>query len=598
MERPALSSRDWSPSHTATVTAMVLTITILALLARFAFLGDRIAHWDEARVAFWILDYMQTGNYSYSPVIHGPFYHHVNPLIFEWFGETDTAMRIAPAFITGLLPLTALLFRSRLDRIETVALAAFLAFDPIVLYYSRFMRGDPLVGAFMFAGFAFLIRAIDTDQTDHLLAASGLIALGFTTKENAFVYVLCWLGALAVVLDHRSVIRSRERPYRTVVRDTLTRGWNWLGRHGLGVIAAIIEFFVVIIAFYAPRSNGRLHVPGPDGGQYVGWNVLTDPSLLGAFIWEGTAGAFQSFYSYWGNGSKSEHPYLPYLVDLLETIGYGSLMLVVLACLGFAVDRYGSDTPRELLTVAFAWGIVSMFGYPVITDIKAPWAAVHVVLPLMIPAAVGVGALLRPVRAGVVTNTRWARVGVAAVVLLLVSAPVAAIGIHSVYQAPQSSDNELVQYAQPADDFHPTIDEVERIAANNQQGTDVVLYGQQFVNGDPIYQKPSCAGNNGWFDTLPLPWYLVRSDASVTCAQSPADLDQLNEKPPVVIATANHVMKNESNETVRVPVVPEELNERYEGYDATIKQMRTTDTDVVFLIDSERVNTTQSSSGR
>ncbi|UPM43914.1 flippase activity-associated protein Agl23 [Halocatena salina] len=596
MERPALTSRDWSPGRTATVA--VVSITALALLARFAFLGDRIAHWDEARVGFWILDYMQTGNYSYSPVIHGPFYHHINPLLFEWFGYTDAAMRIVPAFVTGLLPLTALLFQSRLDRIETVALAAFLAFDPILLYYSRFMRGDPLVGAFMFAGFAFLVRAIDTDRTDHLLAASGLIALGFTTKENAFVYVLCWLGAFAVILDHRFVTHVRERALRTVVWDALVRGWNWLGRHGLGVIAAIIEFFVVIIAFYAPRSNGRLHVPGSNGGQYVGWNALTDPSLLGAFIWEGTAGAFQSFYSFWGTGAQSEHPYIPYLVDLLETIGYGSLVLVVLACLGFVVDRYATDTPRELLTVTFAWGVVSLLGYPVITDIKAPWAAVHVVLPLMIPAAVGVGALLRPIRAGVVTNTRWARVGVAGVVLLLISAPVAAVGIHSVYQEPQASDNELVQYAQPADDFHPTVHEIERIAANNQQGTDVVLYGQQFVNGDPIYQQPSCAGNNGWFDALPLPWYLVRSDASVTCAQSQAELDQLNQKPPVIITTASHVTKNESNQTVTVPVVPEGLDRRFPEYDATIEQMRTTDTDVVFLIDRDRVNTTQSSPGR
>lgn len=595
MERPALTDYDWDPSHTA--TAVVVSITVLALLARFVLLGDRVAHWDEARVGFWILDYMQTGNYSYSPVIHGPFYHHINPLVFEWFGYTDAAMRIVPAFVTGLLPLTALLFRNRLDWIEISALAGFLAFDPIVLYYSRFMRGDPLVGAFMFAGFAFLVRAIDTDRTGHILAASGLIALGFTTKENAFVYVLCWLGGLALILDHRVVTVAQEQQYRTIARKTLRRGWNWLGRHGLGVIVAILEFFVVIIAFYAPRSNGRLHVPGPDGGQYVGWNALTDPSLLGSFIWEATAESFRSFFSFWGTGSQSEHAYIPYLVDLLETIGYGSLVLVLLACIGFVVDRYAGEQPRELLTLTFAWGAASLFGYPVITDIKAPWAAVHVVLPLMIPAAVGVGALFRPIRAGALTNTRWARVGAAAVVLLLVSAPVAAVGVHSVYQEPQSPDNEIVQYAQPTDDLHPTLHDIEQISANNQ-GTDVVLYGQQFVNGDPIYQRPSCAGSNGWFDSLPLPWYLVRSDASVTCAQSQAQLDQLNENPPVVITTATHVTKNESNETVTVPVVPEELDRRFEDYDATIKRMRTTDTDVVFLIDRDRENSTQSSPGR
>ncbi len=590
MERPPFESRDWDRGHTA--TAVVVSIAVLALLARFVLLGDRVAHWDEARVGFWILDYMETGNYSYSPVIHGPFYHHVNPLLFEWFGKTDATMRIVPALVTGLLPLTALLFRSRLDRIETVALAAFLAFDPIVLYYSRFMRGDPLVGAFMFAGFAFLVRAIDTDRTGHLLAASALIALGFTTKENAFVYVLCWLGGLAVAFDHRFVtVHEGAQQRRTAVRDALTRGWNWLGRHGIGVIAAVVEFFVVIIVFYAPRSNGRLHVPGPNGGSYVGWNALTDPSLLGRFVWEATAGSFESFFSFWGNGSRSEHAYLPYLVDLLETIGYGSFVLVGLACIGFFIDRYATEQPRALLTIAFAWGVASVFGYPIITDIKAPWAAVHVVLPLMIPAAIGVGALIRSVRAAATPGPWWMRAGSIGLVLLVISAPVAAVGAHSVYQAPQSPDNDLVQYAQPTDDIHPTVHEIERIAADNE-GTDVVLYGQQFVNGDPIYQQPSCSGESGWFDSLPLPWYLVRSDASVACAQSPAELDQLDEEPPVVIASATHVQRNESGETVTEPVVPEELDSRFEGYDATIKRMRTTDTDVVFLIDRDRANST------
>lgn len=592
MERPAFWNRDWN--HSSTAAAMVVSITVIALVARFVLLGDRVAHWDEARVGFWIIDYMQTGNYSYSPVIHGPFYHHINPLLFEWFGFTDTAMRIVPALVTGLLPLTALLFRDRLNRIETVALAGFLAFDPIVLYYSRFMRGDPLVGAFMFAGFAFLVRVIDTDRTGHLLAASGLIALGFTTKENAFVYVLCWLGALAVIVDHRILTVRQKDPLGAVVRDALTRGWNWLGRHGIGVIAAVIEFFVVIIVFYAPRSNGRLHLPGPDGGRYVGWNALTDPSLLGGFIWEATAGSFESFYSFWGNGSRSEHAYLPYLVDLLETIGYGSLVLVVLACFGFFVDRYATEQPQGLVTATFVWGMASLLGYPIITDIKAPWAAVHVVLPLMIPAAVGVGALFRSARGAVTTKPQWMRVGVPAMVLLVISAPVAAVGIHGVYQAPQSPDNDLVQYAQPTDDLHPTMHEIERTAADNE-GTDVVLYGQQFVNGDPIYQQPSCAGDVGWFDSLPLPWYLVRSNASVACAQSPADLDQIEGDPPVVITTANRVQKNESGETVTTPTVPEELETRFDGYDVTIKRMRTSDTDVVFLIDRDRVNTTRSS---
>lgn len=586
----SLIDRDWDPNSDRewTVT-VVISITVLALIARFVLLGDRVAHWDEARVGFWILDYMQTGNYSYMPVIHGPFYHHINPLLFEVFGVSDATMRIVPALVTGLLPLAALLLRDRLRRLEIVALALFLAIDPIVLYYSRFMRGDPLVGAFMFAGFAFLVRAIDTGRSRHILGAAGTIALGFTAKENALIYILCWIGALGVLLDQQLLVaRYREQQWLPIVVDTSKRIVGVLSRYRSGIFIGIIEFLFIIVAFYAPRTNGALHVSGPNGGTQIGLNALINPFLLFSVVQEATIGSFSSLYSYWVVGEHSEHAYLPYLADLLGTVGYGSIALCLFALIGFLVNRYAVDQQRPIITFAFAWGVASLLGYPIITDIKAPWAAVHVVLPLMIPAAVGLRAVLREGHAAIASR-QWASAGVLTLVLLLASVQIIGIGVYGVYLEPQSADNEIVQYAQPADDLHPTLHDVERIAENNP-GTDVVIYGSPLVQGDPVYNKPSCTRDEGWFDTLPLPWYLVRSDAAVTCAESTSDLAKINEngRPPVIIAQADQVTKNKNGQTVTVPTVPEELRTRYNGYDATIKQMRTTDTDFVFLIDRNR----------
>lgn len=629
MESPALD--DWE----RTVGA-VIAITIFALITRFVLLGDRVAHWDEARVAYWTLNYMETGNYTYSPVIHGPFYHYINSILFGWFGMTDFTMRIAPALVTGLLPLTALLFRDRLRNLEIAVFALFLAVDPILLYYSRFMRGDPVVGAFMFAGFAFLVRWIDTERRSHVFAAILVIALGFTAKENALLYVVCWIGALVLVLDQRlltaryrdlswdSAFRNAmKRPPGNIVRaiasfsvidlimapfrdttDTIRGSLTDISRSTVVFFAGVIEFFIVIVYFYAPRQNGLFHIPGPNGGTLATFGeLLVNPLLLLDVIRQATIGSFMSLYNHWVLGAVEGHAYLPYLADLLKTVGYGSVALCLFALIGFLVNRYAADRPREIIMFCFVWGVVSLLGYPLVTDIKAPWLGIHVVLPLMIPAAVGVRVVVREgydaLVAGFETSDRfitarhWTGAGIIAVILLLAIGQIAFIGIYGVYLEPSSQDNELVQYAQPAEDTHPTLHEIERIAARNE-GTDVLVYGSRLVAGGPIYNEPSCLGDVGWFDSLPLPWYLVRSDADVNCAANLSTLRSIDGSPPVVIAHADYVTKERSGKNVTVPVAPRELEIRLDGYNVTIATMRTTDTEMVFFIDHDR--TTRSDS--
>ena len=98
----------------------VVGLTVVALAVRLAWLGSRVAHWDEGRVAYWIADYAETGTLFYRPIIHGPLIHLVNAPLFDLLGATDFVMRLFPALLGGLLPLTALLFRHRLRDVSVV----------------------------------------------------------------------------------------------------------------------------------------------------------------------------------------------------------------------------------------------------------------------------------------------------------------------------------------------------------------------------------------------------------------------------------------------------------------------------------------------
>lgn len=159
------------------VLLAVLAVTAVALLARVVLLGDRFAHWDEGRVAYWTLRYVETGTFRYQPILHGPFLQQVNRLVFGTLGATDATMRLVVALVGTLLPLSALPLRDRLRDREVVALALLFAFDPTFLYYSRFMRADVPTAAFGFLAFGLLVRAVDS-RTDGWVRTEGTMRQG------------------------------------------------------------------------------------------------------------------------------------------------------------------------------------------------------------------------------------------------------------------------------------------------------------------------------------------------------------------------------------------------------------------------------------
>ncbi|ELZ22519.1 membrane-bound mannosyltransferase [Halosimplex carlsbadense 2-9-1] len=565
----AVAARLRARSGVDRVTFAVVAVVVAAFAARFYRLGARTAHFDEGRVAYWVLDYAASGNFRYRPIIHGPFLQHVNEVIFGVLGPTDFAMRVVVAVVTGLFPLAALLLRERLRDIEVVVLAAFWAFTPVVLYYSRFMRGDPLVAAFMVTAFALFVRTADTGRRRYFYAGVGFVALGFSAKENALLYLLCWVGGAALLLDHR-LFRAADRgeDWTAVAtahgRRALRVGW----RHANALLFGALCFLAVVGFFYAPRGETAV---GPGLGA-----ALSDPSLLPAALREATVGSVTALADTWVNSPHQDHAYLPYLGHFLATLRAGGFAVCVLAVAGFVADRYRSDGPSDLVAIAFYWGVVSVLGYPIATDIKAPWATVHAVVPLAIPAAVGLGLFVRWGRDALGDDDRVSA-GLAALVLAVVVAQVAVAGAGQVYQTDHREGNQLVQYAQPAPGVQPVMRDVGT-AATDHAGTDVVLYGDYFVDapGATGPRRPACSP---WQQVLPLPWYFERADATASCVDSAEALTRTVERarPLVVVARADDVSDR-----------PAALS----GYERRTRLFRDRDTRTHFFLRGDLANAT------
>jgi len=606
----------------------VAGIVLLGLFARLVFLGQRVAHYDEGRVAYWALNYLETGSIRYRYIVHGPFAQYVNARIFDLFGATDFTMRLFVALVGASLPLLALLFRDRLRDSEVLAMAALLAFNPVLLYYSRFYRSTLLVAAFMTAGFGFALRAYDRNKPVLLYPAFGLAALGVASKENAVVYLLCWLGAGALLLDFSlmhpknartgvAAVGRRLRPLVVAVqgpnpsKDVLAwggisllsllvfayaavSGWLLIATFALliGFIAGVFLaeelfprrlvfpwgeallggvalFFVVSLYFYAPRS------PGPAVGL---WDAVFDPTQFPTLL-DRTWADIDAGLRYWFGGSTDPgcgkdnliEGYLCYLEHSLGVLADFAAVTVVFSVSGFAVARYAGTRPRPLVMFAGYWGFVSIFGYPLGTDIRAGWIMVNALVPLTIPAGVGL-ALVGSWGRETLLNEDHVGTALTAVIFLLVAGLIVGPAVSGVYLNPTSDDNSMVQYAQPQQDLRGTLDDIAAIAADHD-GTDVLFYGDTLVaepgtGGEP---RPECLR---LLQGLPLHWYTAADDWEAQCAYNETALDQQlsEDRPAVIIAHSQREAQ---------------LDNRLEGYDKRFHYLRTIGRELVIYVDED-----------
>ncbi|WP_232702988.1 flippase activity-associated protein Agl23 [Halobacterium wangiae] len=526
MSRP----RGDSDGHLRVVAAL-LGVVALALVARLWALGWRVAHQDESRVADWILHYMDVGGWEYRAIIHGPFLPHVNGVVFDLLGPSDFAMRLVVALVGGLLPLAAWLYRDHLRGTEIVAVGVFLAGNPVLLYYSRFMRNDLLLAAFMLVALGLFVRALSTGRARYLYAGVLPFALAFTTKENSLLYPVCWLGALVLVFDGRLVLAgasdeaSRYETARAYVRGALRSAW----RYKLHLLLAVVQFAVVVVSFYAPK---------PDF-----YRLFTNPGLAPDVLRAATLGTYDEFAGLWGSTDMQTHSYIEFLKHDLTVLGVGGLALVSFALLGFLYDRYAAERPRAVVAFCFYWGLFSVFGYPAVSDISAGWTMVNALVPLAVPAGVGAALVFDNGRSALAAgNTAQARA--AAVVLLVAAAGTGAVAAQTSYANAQGPGNPLVQYAQPSGQMQPTLAEIREVSATND-GVDVMFYGEEFYSSNELgvektlridnYDNDTDTGGGyqGWFSRLPLPWYFGVYDANVSSTMQTEEI--VEHDPPVVV---------------------------------------------------------------
>ena len=593
----------------------LLGVTLLALAIRLWELGGRIFHWDEGRVGYWALRYAETGEFSYAPIIHGPFLPLVNGTLFRMFGASDTTARVVVAVIGGLLPLSVWLFRNHLRESELIVAGGLLAFNPLLVYYSRFMRNDVLVGGFALVALGFAVRALESRKIRYCYPGVAFLALSVTTKANTILYVLCFAGAAVLLLDHRLVrraaagdaVREHIRLRAETAGADLKRaagGTYLLARVGAHLVGLGSVFTLIIVAFYAPRP-------------FV-YDAVSRPSQWSELLRVSTIGAAAELWELWITGGMQGNPYFQYLYAKLVTLSNTSAIVVSFAVIGFLVDGYvrepvtssapravadggdefpdrseqdtqhtetdsartaGSDIEedradvsgkhapsddteslesanltdksdtgpkptwnsagsRALVAFSMYWGLASLIGYPVATDIEAPWSAIHIVVPLVFPAAVGLVWAGETGLQAVRTDDRVTAVLVSVVLIVAVGGLMLPNAAY--WNSTNPNDTAIIQYSQPHNDVRDTVTDITAITAATD-GPHVMFVGTQLPGrGATFYMANESAANQqpamgGWYDRLPLPWYLERAGAERVSTPTDTSAAEIGENPPPVV---------------------------------------------------------------
>jgi uncharacterized protein (TIGR03663 family) len=546
------------------VTLAVLAVTLLALLVRAVGLGARPFHWDEARVGYWTLRSLAVGAYEYRPVAGGPFLYVVGGWLFTVVGAGDAVARAVVVVIGGLLPLSALLFRERglppsedqgptgsdavadtdtaqyrvrselgsarqrrsplgLTGAETVSLSVILAFAPPLLYYSRVFRGDLPLAAFGFVAFGFLHRARAQGSRRLLYAGAATFGLALTTSGFALAMIACWLVAALLVFDEG---RVRGDP-AGVILGRVRRVGRTFSAWTAPVLRATLLSIGVLLFFYIPRG-------GID---------LARPTTLFSALEAGSLGAANRFLAVLVLGRHAPpshmngHPLLPFVSGTLDVLLATALPIVALALWGVARERYGGRS-RPAVSFGAYWAGVGLFVFPAATEVNEPWVAVHTLVPMALPAAVGLAALWRYGRTHLAAGDAM-RVATALLLLSATGVHAGAVVADEVYDDPAAGD-DLPGFAQPEAELRSAM-AAATAAIDGHDGTDVLYVGERFLLQDEsVLDRPPVpeAAREGFAARLPLSWYVERAAGETSSVASPEAVPA--DPPPVVVTTPRH----------------------------------------------------------
>lgn len=213
MTQQSNPNRPFDPSIRSILFALIVGV---ALLSRFAVLGDRVMSHDEVNHVVPSYELYQGKGYVHSPVTHGPFQFHIVALTYFLFGDNDTTSRIPAALFSVSAVLFVLIaFPRYLGRNGALIAGALFTISPFMMFYGRYTRNEAfieLIGVVLLYG---ILRYLEKGDRLGMMLVTLSTALHFIVKETAFIYTAQALIFLFLMFlfETRQVMKGRPAAY-------------------------------------------------------------------------------------------------------------------------------------------------------------------------------------------------------------------------------------------------------------------------------------------------------------------------------------------------------------------------------------------------
>ena len=358
-----------------------VAIFLIAILTRFAGLGDRVMSHDESLHTYYSYRLYAFGEFNHTPLMHGPILFHATALFYFLFGDNDYTARLYPAILGVIMVMFPLLFRRWLGRWGSILASVMILISPLLLYHHRYIREDtPAIMATLIMVYCTLMYL---DGPMHLrrkarwlyiFSAALLWNLG--SKETAFMYIAIFGSFLTIYWLVRLLQHFRGIPGRTVFYSIMLPLM-------IAGVAALAMYAVISIAlsiyptleerlrYLAEQAPNLLGSAPLEFTTFVTWTLVL--VVLVAALVIGTA--------LWAFRTGRVHLSLREIIILLVLIAVFSIILIGIEELSHVSARLETASPA---VPGDATEAVAVAATTRLTPIIGAWVLAIVVVGAMI----------------------------------------------------------------------------------------------------------------------------------------------------------------------------------------------------------------------
>lgn len=491
---------------------ITLALAFAVITTRLIYLGQRVMSHDESLHVYysWLL---ATGKgFIHTPMMHGPFLFEATALVNVLFGANDFVSRLIPAILGSLIAIAIpQLLKPWIGRLGALAASLLFLISPYLLYYSRYIRHDTLVIAWMllavFAIFGYLFQ----QKERYLVIFVVALALMFSTMEITFFYLAIFSGYLLVRIIWNYGARWKEikiSPEFDLLVLMVTLGAFFSSPIALPILnvistrftgAAFVDLSIlgsqatewttspnsvrlwVLFGIFSVASVGLGFAWGRQrwlklASLFLGINLLLFTTFFTNF--SGIASGFIGSLGYWLSQQEVARGGQPWYYFLIVFPIYEYLPLIggVFAAIFFVFRKTQlTELARNFIPFALWWA-VGIFVSLSLAGEKMPWLSTHITVPFLLLTAWWIGQMFEGMLVDGAVHSKlnivFNRMGLVAIGILTLLTIRTSFFVNFVNY---DYSTEFIDYAHGAPGVKWVLNDIQSIATHTGAGKDLKI---------------------------------------------------------------------------------------------------------------------------